>query len=110
VLCRDFFDVVVRTSDDARGNHFTNALCSLDTGLNCRIDGPDVTFHHRSDQTRTDVLITDQLDVDQALLSSCYLPLLGNFVVSDNLADVVVWTSDDQRGHDFTDALGRLHA
>ncbi|EZH78035.1 hypothetical protein AT59_22960 [Aeromonas hydrophila AD9] len=56
-------DVVVRTGDDQRGHHFTDALCGFHAGVHRGFHGPYVAFHHGGDQARADVLIADQLDV-----------------------------------------------
>lgn len=39
-----FFDIVMRTRNDARGDHFTDAFCRLHAGVNGRIDRTDVAF------------------------------------------------------------------
>ncbi|EZH84696.1 hypothetical protein AT59_01765 [Aeromonas hydrophila AD9] len=53
----------MRTGDDQRGHHFTDALCRLHAGIHRRFHRADIPLHHDGDQAGADVFIADQLHV-----------------------------------------------
>ena len=53
----------MRTGDNQRGHHFSDALRRFHTGIHRCFHRADVAFHHRGDQAGADVFIADKLDV-----------------------------------------------